>query len=147
MWALLSNFKALWRKPYSIYTCKFWNFPTCFWWPQGKFSSLCPIWGKRGGGGVMRGIPPPTSWKIGHSLHLEKYPPHIIIFMLQPNKNFIFRCSHCSCTTFILTSYSVLTGHSYFEIRQCSIFRECYFLALKKVQMIKFTTLQISTTQ
>ena len=105
------------------------------------------LFGGRGRGGVMRGIPPPTSWKIGHSLHLEKYPPHIIIFMLQPNKNFIFRCSHCSCTTFILYSYSVLTGHSYFEIRQCSIFRECYFLALKKVQMIKFTTLQISTTQ
>ena len=132
MWALLSNFNALWRKPYSIYTCKFWNFPTCFWWPQGKCSSLCPD--KIGktkknekqhfseasnllslcagfslleGEGVMRGIPPPTSWKIGHSLHLEKYPPHIIIFMLQPNKNFIFRCSHCSCTTFILTSYSL----------------------------------------
>ena len=29
--------------------------------------------------------------------------------MLQPNKNFIFSCSHCSCTTFILTSYSLYT--------------------------------------
>ena len=36
------NFNTLWRKPYSIYTYKLWNFPTCFWWPQRQFSSLCP---------------------------------------------------------------------------------------------------------
>ena len=29
--------------------------------------------------------------------------------MLQPNENFIFGCSHCTCTVFILTSYSLYT--------------------------------------
>ena len=32
-----------------------------------------------------------------------------MVFMLQPNKNFIFSCSHRSCTVFILTSYSLYT--------------------------------------
>ena len=29
--------------------------------------------------------------------------------MLQPNKNFIFSCNHCSCTIFILISYPLYT--------------------------------------
>ena len=70
----------------------------------------------------------PTSRKFAHPphRHLEKlitpplvdspyqklspppHPPHsIIIFMLKSNKNFIFNCSHCSCTILILTLYSL----------------------------------------
>ena len=36
------NFNTLWEKPYSIYTCEFWNFTICFWWSQRKYSSLQP---------------------------------------------------------------------------------------------------------
>ena len=55
------------------------------------------------------------------STHLEKvtlqqrYPHQVFItplirpnsfHVITPTKNFIFSCSHCSCTFFILTSYS-----------------------------------------
>ena len=34
------------------------------------------------------------------------------MFILLPNKNFIFSCSHCNpCTIFTLTSYSLYTQH------------------------------------
>ena len=61
--------------------------------------------------------PPPSPGKINYPspsrLPLPKvepppHPPHsIIIFMLKSNKNFIFNCSHCSCTILILTLYSL----------------------------------------
>ena len=38
-----------------------------------------------------------------------QFPHYITIFKLQPNKNIIFICSHCSCTIFVLISYSLDT--------------------------------------
>ena len=39
------------------------------------------------------------------------YPPYhnATIFKLHPNKNSIFSCSHCSCSIFVLISYSLDT--------------------------------------
>ena len=38
-----------------------------------------------------------------------QFPHYITIFKLQRNKNIIFICSHCSCTIFVLISYSLDT--------------------------------------
>ena len=52
-------------------------------------------------------VPPLPKNMLIPSPHLEKLSPSITI---HPKKNnFIFRCSHCSCTIFILTSYSLYT--------------------------------------
>ena len=82
-----------------------------------------PYWGD--GGRV-----PITSQKLAHPpSHLEKFLHHIFITLPPPpilslHNNFhaccnpitsvlaaafIFNCSHCSCTTFILTSYFLYT--------------------------------------
>ena len=80
------------------------------------------------GKGKGRGVPS-ISRKLAHSIssHLEKYSPTsrppqpnfysphrgLILHPLQLNSNFhviyVFSCSHCSCTIFILTSYSLYT--------------------------------------
>ena len=49
-------------------------------------------------------------------------------FHVITHKNFIFSCSHCSCTIFILNSYSLYTqGHADFDFNQCSLFTESCF--------------------
>lgn len=40
----------------------------------------------------------------------------------KPNKNSIFRYSHCCCTIFILTPYPL-----YIHFHQCLVFTECCF--------------------
>ena len=42
--AMLTPKCLFWQcgKKHSIYMCKIWNFPICFWHPQQKLSSLCP---------------------------------------------------------------------------------------------------------
>ena len=56
--------------------------------------------------------------------------------MLWPNKNFIFRCSHCSSAIFNFILF-VHISHGNFHFNWCLIFTKCCFLALKKVQMVK----------
>ena len=43
--------------------------------------------------------------------------------MLEPNKNIIFSCSHCSCNIFILTSQSL-----YIQVKLISIFINVHYL-------------------
>ena len=74
---------------------------------------------------------PPTNWKLDH-----RSPPGKI----STTTKWQFSCYNpiktsflaCYCTIFILTSYSAHTYHANFDFRQCSIFTECYFLALKR---------------
>ena len=42
-----------------------------------------------------------------------------------------------SCYNLVKTSFIVHTSHANFDFNRCSRFRECYFLALKRVQMVK----------
>ena len=54
---------------------------------------------------------------VHHSTKFSLLPPKVtptplnytIIFMLQAKNNLIFSCRHCSCTVFILFSYSLYT--------------------------------------
>ena len=88
-------------------------------------------------GGMGKQVPSPTSQKYDHHPHQEKFPlpadfpshqiflpsHQITIFMLEPNKNFNFSCSHCSCTIFIFLH----TGHANFDFNRPSIFTERCF--------------------
>ena len=55
--------------------------------------------------------PPPPKKKKNTHTHQKSISPHPPnnIFKVQPNKNVIFCCSHCSCTIFMLISYSLDT--------------------------------------
>ena len=83
-------------------------------------------------GRMGKQVPSPTSQKYDHHPHQEKFPlpadfpshqiflpsHQITIFMLEPNKNFNFSCSHCSCTIFIF----LRIDHANFDFNRCSIF-------------------------
>ena len=64
------------------------------------------------GGGGDGGVLPPTK-----NLHIHPLPTKLYTYSLPPkvnltqykNKNVIFSCSHCSCTIFVLISYSFET--------------------------------------
>ena len=106
-------------------------------------------------GGMGKQVPSPTSQKYDHHPHQEKFPlpadfpshqiflpsHQITIFMLEPNKNFNFSCSHCSCTIFIF----LRIDHANFDFNRCSIFTERCF-QLRKGRIIKITPPQIPTT-
>ena len=71
-----------------------------------KFIQGFPYWRGGGDGGVL----PPTK-----NLHIHPLPTKLYTYSLPPkvnltqykNKNVIFSCSHCSCTIFVLISYSL----------------------------------------
>ena len=52
-------------------------------------------------------IPSPNFYPTSPHQRFISLPNNI--FTSQPNKNFIFSCSHCSCTNLILTLYSSCT--------------------------------------
>ena len=55
--------------------------------------------------------------------------------MLRSNKNLIFWCSHCSCTIFVLTSYSLYTQVMIIiDFKWCSVFTECCFYLWKRFE-------------
>ena len=56
------------------------------------------------------GVPPPTKNLLIHPLPTKfLFPPTESQFNLIKNKNILFSCSHCSCTIFVLISYSFKT--------------------------------------
>ena len=53
-----------------------------------------------------------TKFLSPYQMLITPLPPlnkNLKIFILQPNKNFIFSGSHCSCTIFVLISYPLHT--------------------------------------
>ena len=73
------------------------------------------------------------------------------IFKLQPNKNVIFSCSHCSCTISVLISYSfdtqiilifILIDVQYSQYSQLSI--QCCFQLWKSFELSKSHLLRFS---
>ena len=52
-------------------------------------------------------LPPPPRGKKPKNPRISLLPLNSI-FMLQPNRNFIFSCSHCSCVIFFTFIHSVL---------------------------------------
>ena len=68
-----------------------------------KFTQGFPYW-------VNGGVPPPTKNLLIHPLPTKfLFPPTKSQFNLIKNKNILFSCSHCSCTIFVLISYSFKT--------------------------------------
>ena len=56
------------------------------------------------------GVPPPTKSLLIHPLPTKfLFPPTESQFNLIKNKNILFSCIHCSCTIFVLISYSFKT--------------------------------------
>ena len=89
-----------------------------------------PYWGDGGSSPTSRKFAQPPTWKKSSPVDSTKFlfRPHQRLIYVITNKNFIFNCSHCSCTIFILTSYSLYTqGHANFDFNRCSIVTEVLF--------------------
>ena len=52
--------------------------------------------------------------------------------MSSPNKSFIYSCSHCSCTIFVLILCSVHLRHANFDFNCCSVFTDSCFVLWKR---------------
>ena len=65
--------------------------------------------------------------------------------MLWPNKNFIFRCSHCFSAIFILTTYSFYAQSMLILILIDVQYLQNVIFSSKNVQMVK--PRQIPTTR
>ena len=84
-----------------------------------KFIQGFPYWGDGG-------VPPLTKNLLIHLLPTKfLFPPTKSQFNLI--KKVIFSCSHCSCTIFVLISYSWNTDHANFDFNWCSVFTKCCF--------------------
>ena len=116
----------------------------------------CPGFSLLGGEGE-RGESASTGRTFVQSPHLERspirLPSHQIfipplnnnIFMLELSKNFIFSCSHCSCTI-ILTLFSLYTQAMLILILIEVQYLQNVAFSFKKVRMVKFIPPQIPTT-
>ena len=87
-------------------------------------SIICRVF-YTGGRGDGDGEGAPHQPKICSSPTHGKIPPPTKNLIKTLNKNLIFSCNHCSCTIFILISYSLYTpSHANFDFNWCSIFTE-----------------------